>query len=102
MQSEQPLSGCDAAVASADRLYPNLFQSVHLLRTTTVRPHDRSYCAMLCHVSSASAGRAAGMICVGVLTGMAGPDTLAPLADVVLPDIGHLPAWLDGRAAAAG
>lgn len=48
------------------------------------------------------AGRAAGMICVGVLTGMAGPDTLAPLADVVLPDIGHLPAWLDGRAAAAG
>ncbi|MDF1726598.1 MAG: HAD family hydrolase [Sulfitobacter sp.] len=40
------------------------------------------------------AGRAAGMICVAVLTGMASRDTLAPFADVVLPDIGHLPGWL--------
>lgn len=40
------------------------------------------------------AGRAAGMQTVGVLTGLAGADTLRPLADVVLPDIGHLPAWL--------
>lgn len=43
------------------------------------------------------AGRAAGMACVGVLTGMAGQDTLAPFADVILPDIGHLPAWLDSQ-----
>ncbi len=43
------------------------------------------------------AGRAAGMLCVGVLTGVAGRETLAPLADVVLPDVGHLPDWLDGR-----
>lgn len=42
------------------------------------------------------AGRAAGMCCVGVLTGMAARSTLAPLADVVLDDIGQLPAWLDG------
>jgi phosphoglycolate phosphatase len=40
------------------------------------------------------AGRAAGMATVAVLTGMAGPAELSPLADVVLPDIGHLPEWL--------
>ncbi|WP_457648220.1 HAD family hydrolase [Profundibacter sp.] len=40
------------------------------------------------------AGRAAGMVPVAVLTGVAGRDELAPHADVVLPDIGHLPAWL--------
>lgn len=43
------------------------------------------------------AGRAAGMMTVGVLTGPAGPEVLAPLADAVLPDIGHIPDWLDGR-----
>lgn len=42
------------------------------------------------------AGRAAGMGTVGVLTGVAGEAELADLADVVLPDIGHLGAWLDG------
>jgi len=40
------------------------------------------------------AGRAAGMACVGVLTGTASRADLAPLADAVLPDIGHLPGWL--------
>ncbi|MBB96835.1 MAG: phosphatase [Rhodobacteraceae bacterium] len=43
------------------------------------------------------AGQAAGMKTVGVLTGMSGRETLAPYANVVLPDIGHLPGWLDGR-----
>ncbi len=41
------------------------------------------------------AGRAAGMGTVAVLTGLATRQELAPLADVVLPDIGHLPGWLD-------
>ena len=41
------------------------------------------------------AGRRAGMQTIGVLTGMAGADELAPYADVILPDIGHIPAWLD-------
>jgi len=41
------------------------------------------------------AGRAAGMVTVGVTTGVVGADTLAPYADVILPDIGHIPAWLD-------
>lgn len=40
------------------------------------------------------AGRAAGMACVAVLTGPAGRADLAPYADAVLPDIGHLPGWL--------
>jgi len=41
------------------------------------------------------AGRAAGMHCVAVLTGIADAADLAPHADVVLPDIDHLPGWLD-------
>lgn len=41
------------------------------------------------------AGRAAGMRTVAVLTGVAVADDLADLADVVLPDISSLPAWLD-------
>lgn len=41
------------------------------------------------------AARAAGMRPVAVLTGIAGAETLAPLAEVVLPDIGALPQWLD-------
>ncbi len=42
-----------------------------------------------------AAGRAAGMWTVGVLTGMAGAEVLSPMAHAVLPDIGHLPGWLD-------
>lgn len=40
------------------------------------------------------AGRAAGMVCIGVLTGIATEADLRPHADVVLADIGALPAWL--------
>lgn len=43
------------------------------------------------------AGRSAGMRTVAVLTGIALEQDLAPLADVVLPDIGHLPGWLDSE-----
>ncbi|KIN61611.1 HAD-superfamily hydrolase, subfamily IA, variant 1 family protein [Sulfitobacter noctilucae] len=43
------------------------------------------------------AGAAAGMTSVAVLTGLAQHSDLAPFADTVLPDIGHLPAWLDTR-----
>lgn len=44
------------------------------------------------------AGRKANMRTVGVLSGMANSQTLAPFADIVLPDIGHLPEWLDRAA----
>ena len=40
------------------------------------------------------AGRAAGVKTVGVLTGPATKEDLAPYADVVLPQIGALPSWL--------
>ncbi len=40
------------------------------------------------------AGRAAGMRTVGVLTGPAPEAELAPVADVILPSIMDLPAWL--------
>lgn len=43
------------------------------------------------------AARAAGMIPVGVLTGVAVAAELEDLAEVVLPDIGHLSCWLSGR-----
>jgi phosphoglycolate phosphatase len=41
-----------------------------------------------------AAARAAGMHSVAVLTGLAGEEDLAPYADAILPDIGHLPHWL--------
>ncbi|MEO0369872.1 MAG: HAD family hydrolase [Pseudomonadota bacterium] len=40
------------------------------------------------------AGRAAGMPTVAVLTGVAEAEDLRPYADVVLGDIGEIPAWL--------
>jgi len=43
------------------------------------------------------AGRAAGMATVAVLTGVAPAEELAPVADAVLPDIGHLPGWIAAR-----
>lgn len=41
------------------------------------------------------AGRAAGMRPIGVLSGPAMQDDLSPHADAVLPDISHLPGWID-------
>ncbi|MEO0938572.1 MAG: HAD family hydrolase [Pseudomonadota bacterium] len=41
------------------------------------------------------AGKAAGMMRIAVLTGMAHADTLRPHADVVLDHIGQIPDWLD-------
>ena len=40
------------------------------------------------------AGRAAGMPTVAVLTGVAEAEELRPHADIVLSDIGEIPAWL--------
>ena len=41
------------------------------------------------------AGRAAGMTTVAVLTGPTERSALQPLADAVLPDVSHLPRWID-------
>ncbi|WP_373635277.1 HAD family hydrolase [Yoonia sp. SS1-5] len=43
------------------------------------------------------AGQAAGMITIGVLTGPAPAEELAPFAAVVLPSIAAIPDWLDRR-----
>ena len=43
------------------------------------------------------AGRSAGMLTVGVLTGLAKHEELTNLADVILPDISHLVAWMAGQ-----
>jgi len=57
---------------------------------------DPARCAMVGDsLHDLHAARAAGMRAVAVLTGVAEADELAPHADVVLPDIGHLPHWLD-------
>lgn len=42
-----------------------------------------------------TAGRAAGMRTIGVLTGLSSAEDLADLATAVLDHIGHLPGWLD-------
>lgn len=47
-----------------------------------------------------TAGRAAGMRTVAVLTGIAKAPDLAPYADVVLPDIGTLGHWIESLGAA--
>ena len=48
-------------------------------------------------VHDMGAARAAGAAAVAVLTGPAGPDDLAPHADVVLASIADLPDWLAAR-----
>ena len=45
------------------------------------------------------AGRAAGMVTVGVLTGLATRAELAPSADIVMGSIADIPAWLDSSRA---
>ncbi len=56
------------------------------------------HCAMIGDSThDLEAGHAAGMITIGVLTGPAIADELTPYADVVLPDIGHIPGWLDAH-----
>lgn len=42
------------------------------------------------------AGRAAGMVTIGVLTGLAPAEELAPFADHVMPHIGHIEGWIAG------
>ena len=43
------------------------------------------------------AGHAAGMRTVGVLTGLAVREDLEDLADLVLPDVSHLAAWISAQ-----
>lgn len=59
---------------------------------------DAGVCAMVGDsLHDLDAGRAAGMLTIGVLTGPAPAEELAPQADVVLPTIADIPGWLRGQ-----
>lgn len=45
-----------------------------------------------------AAARAAGMVGIGVLTGVAGREALEPAAEAVLDSIAELPGWVEARA----
>ena len=62
-------------------------------RAMGITPHETAMVGDSRH--DLEAAHSAGARPVGVLTGLASREDLAPLAEVVLPDIGHLAAWLD-------
>ena len=67
-----------------------------LLAFCAATGQDPADCAMIGDsLHDMMAGRAAGMTCIGVLTGPAPAEELAPMADVVLPSIAAVPDWLD-------
>ena len=70
-------------------------QLLAFCETTGVRPERAMMVGDSLH--DLHAGRAAGMICVGVLTGPAPAEELAPYADVVLASISDLPGWIDAQ-----
>ncbi|CUH82455.1 HAD family hydrolase [Tropicibacter naphthalenivorans] len=83
-------------VAGADSGYGAKPDPAPLLAFADITGHDPARIVMVGDSThDLRAGRAAGMQCVGVLTGLAPESELAPFADAVLPDIGHLPGWID-------
>jgi phosphoglycolate phosphatase len=71
---------------------PDPGMALAFCRATGLEPDE---CAMIGDSNhDLISGRAAGMRAVGVLTGLASREDLAPHADAILPDIGGLPGWL--------
>ncbi|MBW7920899.1 MAG: HAD family hydrolase [Rubellimicrobium sp.] len=59
---------------------------------------DPAACAMVGDsLHDLRAGRAAGMLTIGVLSGLAAREVLAPMADAVLGSIADLPGWFASR-----
>ncbi|NUB46309.1 HAD family hydrolase [Fertoebacter nigrum] len=85
------IAGCDSGHGGK----PAPGQLLAFLRQTGLEPARVAMVGDSRH--DLQAGRAAGMQTVAVLTGIAVAADLAPLADVVLPDIGALPGWIDAR-----
>lgn len=82
-------------IAGYDSGYGGKPASGQLLAFCAQTGLDPAACAMVGDSThDLRAGRAAGMLTIGVLTGPAPPEELAPFADVVLPTIGEIPAWL--------
>lgn len=71
---------------------PGPGQCLAFCAATGLRPEDVAMIGDSTH--DLHAGAAAGMVAVAVLTGPASREELAPHAQIVLPDIGHLPNWL--------
>jgi len=70
-----------------------------LLAFARAQALDPADCAMVGDsLHDLMAARAAGMVAVGVLTGIAGRDELAAQADVVLDSVADLPGWIDALA----
>lgn len=82
------IAGCDSGHGAK----PGPGQLLAFARHTNVLPKHIAMVGDSTH--DLRAGRAAGMQTVGVLTGMADRHELGRYADIVLPDIGHIPAWL--------
>ena len=71
---------------------PEAGQLMAFAEAVGLRPED---CAMVGDsLHDLHAARAAGMVAVGVLTGVAGRDVLEPEAQVVLDSIAELPDWI--------
>ena len=86
------VAGCDSGFGAK----PKPGQLLAFADAMNLRPE---HCAMVGDSRhDLSAARAAGMFSIGVLTGLASEADLSPFADVVLADIGALPAWLDAAA----
>jgi phosphoglycolate phosphatase len=83
------IAGCDSGYGGK----PQPGQLLAFARHTGLNPAQIAMVGDSLH--DLHAARAAGMGAVGVLTGVALHADLAPHADVVLPDIGHIGAWLD-------
>lgn len=71
---------------------PDAGQLLAFVRATGLKPED---CVMIGDsLDDLGAARAAGMMSIAVLTGLADRATLAPSADLVLTSIAQLPDWL--------
>ncbi len=82
-------------IAGSDSGYGAKPDPAPLLAFATVTKLDPAHVAMVGDSThDMMAGQAAGMQTIGVLTGPADEAELSPFADVVLPDIGHIAAWL--------
>ncbi len=83
------ISGYD----SGNGVKPDAAPCLAFARTVDVRSEQVAMVGDSLH--DLKAGRAAGMRTIGVLTGLATQRELSPYADVVLDNIGQIPAWLD-------
>ena len=82
------ISGCDSGFGAK----PAPGMLLGFCEATGLEPSEVAMVGDSTH--DLAAGRAAGMINIAVLTGPARAEILAPLADVVLADIGGIPDWL--------